>query len=122
LGEEKETLFFPGGHLEFGEKIKEALAREIKEELNIKMTKASFIGVVDNVFKVGRDMHHEINLFFKVEVDEVSTYSQEKHIDFALVDKKKLLKTKIYPVVVRKQITKWLKDKKIFWATQLYKK
>lgn len=114
--------FFPGGHLEFGEKIKEALAREIKEELNIKMEKAFFIGMVDNVFSDGKNMHHEINLFFKTEVDRISTSSQEGHIDFALIDKKKLVKTKIYPVVIKKQIMKWFKNKKIFWATQLYEK
>jgi ADP-ribose pyrophosphatase YjhB (NUDIX family) len=116
----EDYYFFPGGHLEFGEKIKESLAREIKEELNIKMKKASFIGVVDNLFKSGPDMHHEINLFFKAEVDKISTSSQEGHIDFALIDKNKLAKTKIYPVAVKKQLTKWFKDKKTFWVSQPY--
>ena len=114
--------FFPGGHLEFGENIKEALAREIKEELNVKMTKVSFIGVVDNIFKADGEMHHEMGLFFKAEVEKISTSSQEEHIDFVLIDKKKLSKTKVYPVAARKQITRWFKDKKIFWVSQSYKK
>ena len=60
----KGYYFFPGGHLEFGEKIGDALTREIKEELNVAVKKFSFIGVVDNVFKEDDEKHHEINFIF----------------------------------------------------------
>jgi 8-oxo-dGTP pyrophosphatase MutT (NUDIX family) len=56
--------FFPGGHLEFGESIPDALFREIKEELGIKIKKFSLIGLVDNFYEEEGKKHHEINLVF----------------------------------------------------------
>jgi 8-oxo-dGTP pyrophosphatase MutT (NUDIX family) len=41
LSQKEGVLFFSGGHLEFGESIPDALFREIKEELGIKIKKFS---------------------------------------------------------------------------------
>jgi len=48
---EKGYYFLPGGHLEFGESIPDALFREVKEELGIKIRKFSLIGLVDNFYE-----------------------------------------------------------------------
>lgn len=113
--------FLPGGHLEFGEKIDKALAREMKEELGIKVEKISFIGIVDNIYTEGGEKHHEINLIFKTKVNKFSTLSRENHIDFTFLKKKDLMKEKIYPVAVKKQLIKWLSKKEIFWDSQFDK-
>ena len=34
----------PGGHIDFGEKVEQALKRELKEELNLEILKIKFIG------------------------------------------------------------------------------
>jgi 8-oxo-dGTP diphosphatase len=114
--------FFPGGHLKFGENIQDALSRELKEELNVKIKKVSFIGVVDNIFMHINRKHHEINLVFDVGVNKISEKSKEDHIDFILFSKSKFSKEKILPIALQKAILKWMKNKRIFWASQMYNK
>lgn len=40
---------FPGGHVEYGEALLDALSREILEETQLKITDATFLGVQENV-------------------------------------------------------------------------
>lgn len=42
------NTFLPGGHIEFGESAKEALVREIVEELGIESIVVNFIGLVEH--------------------------------------------------------------------------
>ncbi|MEK7067022.1 MAG: NUDIX domain-containing protein [Patescibacteria group bacterium] len=114
----KDYYYLPGGHLEYGEKIKDALARELKEELDASLDKFSFIGAVDNIFTEDGENHHEVNLVFKVKLKVNKTKSLEDHIDFAFIDKKEFAKAAFYPIALKKAILKWLKDKKIFLASQ----
>ncbi len=114
--------YFPGGHLDFGESIKSALCRELKEELGIKVKRFSFIGAVDNVFIQDGQKHHEINLVFKAEVNKITEKSREEYIEFALIDMRRFRKEKILPIALKKAMLRWLKDKKIFWASQIYNK
>lgn len=115
---DKGYYFFPGGHLEFGEKIGDALTREIKEELNVEIKKFSFIGIVDNFFKEDGEKHHEINLIFDVKAKKISSRSRENHISFSFLKKKDFVKTQIYPIALKKSLLKWFRDKKIFWISQ----
>lgn len=117
-GRNQMHYFLPGGHLEFGEKIDKAIAREFIEELNIRVKKISFIGVADNIYTEFGNKHQEINLVFKTEVEKISTQSQEDHLNFALLTKEEFMKERIYPIALKKQILKWLKNKKIFWVSQ----
>jgi ADP-ribose pyrophosphatase YjhB (NUDIX family) len=122
FNKEKGYYFFPGGHLNFGEEIGKALSREIKEELGMKIKKFSFIGLVDNVYKEEGKTHHEINLVFNVIPKKIISESRENHILFFFFDKKEFAKEKILPIALQKAILKWQKDKKFFWASQIYEK
>jgi len=53
----KMYYFFPGGHVEFKESAKKALARELKEELGINIKKASFIGASEHCFAEDETKH-----------------------------------------------------------------
>ncbi|MCD6283732.1 NUDIX domain-containing protein [bacterium] len=119
---EKGYYFFPGGHLNFGESIPKALLREIKEELGIGIKKYSFVGLVDNIYEEDNQRHHEINLVFNVIPDKISEESKEGHIDFVFFDKNRFSKEKILPRALQKAILRWLKNKKIFWVSQIYDK
>jgi len=122
---EKKYYFFPGGHVDFGEDAETALVRELKEELDIKVKKLSFIGIVENIYTEKRDKHkehrgkrHEINLVFSISAEKVKDKSLEDHIDFTFLDNKEFEKEKVLPLVLQKNVIKWLKNKKTFWISQ----
>jgi 8-oxo-dGTP pyrophosphatase MutT (NUDIX family) len=122
LSQKRRYLFFSGGHLEFGESIPQALKREIKEELGIKIKKFSLICLVDNFYEEEGKKHHEINLVFHVIPEKIVSESREDHISFFFFDKKKFKKEKVLPIALQKAILKWQKDKKFFWASQMKEK
>lgn len=115
----KDYYFFPGGHVELKEGTRMALAREIKEELSLKISECSFIGGSEHLFTEDNIKHHEINLVFDVRVAKLKTKSQENHIKFFLKTKKELSKEKILPKILTRAILKWLKDKKRFWVSKI---
>lgn len=114
--------FFPGGHIEFGEKAEKTLSRELKEELDILIKKQSLIGVVENVYNERRKKHHEINLVFEVKTNKINTKSKEDHIDFCFLDIENFFQKDVLPIALKKSLLKWFKDKKTFWASQIYNK
>ena len=115
----KKYYFFPGGHIDFGETAESAIVRELKEELNLKVKKLSFIGIVENIYKdkYDKDKHHEINLVFNIIVEKVEDKSLEDHIDFVFMDDERFSQEKIMPLALKKAIIYWLKNKKIFWVS-----
>lgn len=120
-GKKNGHYFFPGGHIELGESAEIALAREIKEELKAKIIKSEYIGTIENIYQ-DNGYHHEFNLVFNIKVDKIPRETPEDHIKFDLVDLNKFKKMKILPVALQKSILLWLKNKKRFWASQLYEK
>lgn len=79
------TTYLPGGHIEFGETGREALCREIKEELGLKAKTSAFLGVVENAFLQKGKPHAEINLVYELLLDEKAARTataQEDWIEF----------------------------------------
>jgi len=116
---EKKYYFFPGGHIEFGENAKKALVRELKEELDLKMKKCSFIGGSEHLFVEDGKKRHEINLVFDVKVSKLKFKSKEDHLEFFLKTKKELSREKVLPEILTKTILKWLKTKNPFWISEI---
>ena len=62
------STYLPGGHIEFGETGRQALVREVKEELGVESSTGQFLGVVENSFLQHGKPHAEINLVYELEL------------------------------------------------------
>jgi len=108
----KDWYFLPGGHVENGESSKEALLRELREEIGEKDYKiTSFIGVCENIFPLDEEMfQQEVNIIFKVEVSKKNLiFSMEKDLEFIAIKKEDFLKYKILPETIKTGIQEYLK-------------
>jgi len=77
------TTYLPGGHIEFGETGREALMREVKEELGVDSDTGAFLGVVENSFQQHGKPHAEINLVYELKLPaSTAARAQEDWIDF----------------------------------------
>ena len=79
-----------GGGIEYGESSREAVLREIKEELGVEVENLRLIGVLENIFIYEGQQGHEIVFVFDAEFtdksfyefDEIDGYEQEANIRF----------------------------------------
>lgn len=76
------SSYLPGGHIEFGETGREALVREVKEELGVGSKTGKFLGAVENAFLQKGRRHAEINLVYALELGSLDAVSQEDWIEF----------------------------------------
>lgn len=82
-----DTTYLPGGHIEFGETARTALVREVREELGVASTAGEFLGVIENSFDQHGRRHAEINLVYRLKIDENSPVeSREDWISFEWCD------------------------------------
>lgn len=66
-----------GGHVEFGEYSRDAVVREIEEELGVGLTDPALLGMVENVFDYDGRPGHEVIFVYVADVPEPSPVPPE---------------------------------------------
>ena len=94
------TTYLPGGHIEFGETGREALVREVREELGLGSSAGRFLGVVENSFLQRGRRHAEINLVYELIFDgdaPADPVAREDWIEFVWWPLDRLAEAKLLP-------------------------
>ena len=111
--------FLPGGHIEFGESAKNALVREIKEELGVEGELGEMAGIFENAYQLGDILCHEINLIFSASLSTNNIKSLEDHIAFHWIGFGEMHDINLLPSKLPEIISEWLKDKKTFFESTI---
>jgi ADP-ribose pyrophosphatase YjhB (NUDIX family) len=69
-----------GGGIEFGERSRDALRREVKEEIGVEVENVRLLGVLENLFTYVGRRWHEIVFVYDAEFVDKSLYGREEII------------------------------------------
>jgi ADP-ribose pyrophosphatase YjhB (NUDIX family) len=73
-----ETFYRPlGGAIEFGEYGHQALAREVREEINAEVENLRYLGLSENLFECAGQQGHEIVLIYEGDLVGSAIYEQD---------------------------------------------
>jgi 8-oxo-dGTP pyrophosphatase MutT (NUDIX family) len=107
------NTFLPGGHVEFGESARRALARELEEELGLPCRVGPFLGAVEHTFVQRRRRHCELNLVFGVRIAGVSPpaapASREPGLDFRWMRLRDAARSALEPSPLRECLARWMR-------------
>ena len=111
----KSWSFLPGGHVEPGERVEAALARELAEELGTKVKISGFLGAVEHGYVEDGTTHHEINLVFEVTISDTEPKSQEDHLEFHWLPLDQLAEADVRPAALKNALVAGGDDRTPFW-------
>ncbi|MBZ4682870.1 MAG: 8-oxo-dGTP diphosphatase [Fusobacteriaceae bacterium] len=105
----KEYWLLPGGGVDFGETMQEALKREFIEETNLNINVNELLFISEAIDPKGEK--HIINFFFKVEyVDGILKLAKEKRlVDLKYIDIDEIDNIIMYPNI-KKQLINYFKN------------
>ncbi len=105
------NLYFPGGHIEFGETGAEALVREVREEMGVDSAAREFLGCCEHRFDQRGRPHAEINLVYALEISSLApgapAPSCEDWIEFEWMPADRLADSAVEPAALRRRALDW---------------
>lgn len=73
----REFLLPPGGGLEFGELLEDAVKREMHEEVGIRLERVRSRGMLENMFRYGGRPDHELVFVYEADCEDPELSAQE---------------------------------------------
>lgn len=67
----------PGGTIEFGESGRDALVREIREELGAEVTELRYVGTLENIYTFRGKPEHELVRVYEARFSDPTFYSRD---------------------------------------------
>lgn len=111
-GRKAGNLYFPGGHIEFGETGRRALEREMLEECGLESKAGAFLGVAEHLFVQEGEDHAEINLVYALDVPaadpETPPSACEGWIAFEWIPAAQLADSAVEPAALRRVVLDWM--------------
>lgn len=112
---DRRWYFFPGGHVEPNEQVEQALQRELKEEIGLKVGRIRLLGAYDNHFDMDADeRHNEIGLVFLVSTTG-TVRALEDHLTFEWIPVSRLTRSRILPPGIASKVAGSIKTRHVFW-------